>query len=103
MCNDSKSFLFAGWELQCVVSSWSVFLTSPSSKRCHHMTWHAFLVAPDEPFLTIQHGQLDLLPLPLPWTEYSTDVRSVFLDSCLLTFVCTMSINENMHILDDVT
>ena len=64
---------------------------------------HAFLIAPNEPFLTIQHEQLDPFSLPLPWIEYSTDVRLIFLDSCLLIFVCAMFKNLKMYVLiDDV-
>ena len=62
------------------------------------MTWHAFLTAPDEPFLTIPHGQLALLPLSLPLIEYSTDAKLVFLDSCLRFYeVCLLS--ANMHVI----
>ena len=66
------------------------------------MTWHAFFVAPDELLPTVQHG-LGLQSLPLLWTSCNTDAKLVFLDWCLLTLECTMSINANMCVLDDVT
>ena len=73
-----------------------------SFERCHCSTWCTFPVVPDDLFPTIQN-ELGLLPLLLPWTVYSIDVRLAFLDSWLLTFVCTMSKNANMHVLiDDV-
>ena len=96
-------FLFVCQEFQHFISLQSVFLTSPSSERCYHTIQHAVLVAPDEPFLTDQHEQLDLLPLLLFWTLYNTDAKLPFSNSWLLTLVCTMSINANMHVLDDVT
>ena len=66
------------------------------------MTWHAFPVAPDEPFLTVQHEQLGPLPLLLPWIGYSTDARLVFLDSCLRFYEVCLK-NAKMHVsIDDV-
>ena len=76
-------FLLVGWEFRRFIFPGSVFLTSLSSERCHHMTWHAFLIAPDEPSLTIQHEPLGLLPLLLLLIKISTDTKLVFLDSCL--------------------
>ena len=62
------------------------------------MTWHAFPIAPNEPFLIVQHVQLDSLPLLLPWTEYSTNARLAFLDSCLRFYKACLK-NANMHVL----
>ena len=62
----------------------------------HDLT--CFFYSSDEPFLTIQHGQLALLPLPLPLTKYSTDVKLASLDSCLRFYEVGLK-NANMHVL----
>ena len=62
------------------------------------MTWYASLIAPDEFFLIVQHKQLGPLPLLLPWIGYSTDVKLVFLDSCLRFYEACLK-NANMHVL----
>ena len=62
------------------------------------MTWHAFIIAPNEPFLTIEHEQLRPLPLLLPWIGYSTDAKLAFLDSCLWFYEVCLK-NANMYVL----
>ena len=62
------------------------------------MTWHAFPIAPNEPFLTVQHEQLGPLLLLLPWIGYSIDARLAFLDSCLRFYEVCLK-NADMHVL----